>query len=122
MASTGRGGRSPAGGPAVVPETMAQVLPTQTPMIDHSFTLQAIMELQRSVAELATKTDRLVKDVESQSGKLDAVRHQIAYARGAFWIAAAVVTMAVGASTFYLRSLPPAYAPAVQQAQPLPSR
>jgi hypothetical protein len=70
------GGRErPGPSQTTVPTEFANVTPP-TVMLDHSFTLQAVMELQKSVAELGTKTDRLIKDVEGQGTKIDAVRHQ----------------------------------------------
>ena len=75
-------------------------------MIDHSFTLQAIMELQKSLSEIGAKTDRLIKDVESQTFKLDAVRHQVTFAKGAIWIVAAGLGLAITLALFYLRSIP----------------
>ena len=96
---------------------MAQVPPGQTPMLDHSFTLQAIMELQRTLAELGAKTERLIKDVESQNGKLDAVRHQVTYAKGALVILAAILGIGITVATAYVRNITPSQA-AMQQAAP----
>ena len=42
-------------------------------MLDHSFTLQAVMEVQKLIAEVGIKTDRLIKDVETHGGKIDLV-------------------------------------------------
>lgn len=55
-------------------------------MLDHSFTLQAVMELQKSVAELAAKADRLISDVSKQSEKIEGVRDQISFVKGAMWV------------------------------------
>ena len=78
---------------STVPKDFANVAPPPQ-MLDHSFTLQAVMELQKSVAELATKTDRLIKDVEGQGAKMDAVRHQITFVRGAVWVFGGLLALA----------------------------
>lgn len=65
-------------------------------MLDHSVTLQAIMELWKSLSELAAKTDRLIKDVQSQSGKSDAVRHQVTFARDVLWVVVGLVVLLCG--------------------------
>jgi hypothetical protein len=63
-------------------------------MLDYSFTLQAVMELQKTVAGLATKTDRLIDDVDKQGTKIDDVRHQITFVRGAVWVFAGLFALA----------------------------
>ncbi|HZF30400.1 MAG TPA: hypothetical protein VE907_14885 [Gammaproteobacteria bacterium] len=63
-------------------------------MLDHSFTLQAVMELHRSVAELATKTDRLIQDVETQGTKLDGISHQVSFVKGALWVFGGLIVLA----------------------------
>ena len=105
MASTGRGPRSPTGDPEP-PRSLASVPPPSTPMIDHSFTLQAIMELQKSLSEIAAKTDRLIANVEKHSVKLDAVRHQITFVRGEVWVFGAMITLLLAVAALYLR-MPP---------------
>jgi hypothetical protein len=75
----------------------------QTQMLDHSFTLQAIMELQKSVAELATKTDRLIRDVDGHGNKIDGVRHQISFVKGALWVLGGLIVVATSGVAVYLR-------------------
>jgi hypothetical protein len=72
-------------------------------MLDHSFTLQAIMELQKLVAEIGAKTDRLIKDVEVYGDKIDAVRQQISFVKGALWVISGLVVVALSAVAIYLR-------------------
>jgi|HubBroStandDraft_1064217.scaffolds.fasta_scaffold547160_2 hypothetical protein len=72
-------------------------------MLDHSFTLQALMELQKSVAGLMTKTDRLILDVDKHGDKIDAVRQQISFVKGAIWVIGAIVVFSMTAITLYLR-------------------
>jgi hypothetical protein len=42
-------------------------------MLDHSFTLQAVMELQRSVGALGTKIDHLSEGISKQGQRLERV-------------------------------------------------
>jgi hypothetical protein len=72
-------------------------------MMDHSFTLQAIMDLKGSVATLATKVDRLIEDVAKQGGKLDAVQHQISFVRGAMWVIGGLLGIALATVAVYVR-------------------
>jgi hypothetical protein len=55
-------------------------------MLDHSFTLQAVMDLKARFGAIEAKTDRLIVDVASQSGKIDEVRHQVSFVKGAIWV------------------------------------
>jgi hypothetical protein len=71
-------------------------------MLDHSFTLQVVMELQKLVAEVGAKTDRLIKDVEEHGDKIDAVRHQISFVRGALWVIGFLVIGMGSLITFYI--------------------
>jgi hypothetical protein len=84
--------------PTVPTDREMAVTTPSTPMLDHSFTLQAVMELQKSVAELSTKTERLIRDVENQVAKIDEVRHQISFVRGAVWVIGGLSALLVLAS------------------------
>jgi hypothetical protein len=57
---------------------------------EHSFTLQAVMELQKAVGHLTARIDELVKKVENQSDKLNSISHQI-YAAWAILILLGIV-------------------------------
>lgn len=67
-------------------DTVPTDFPVGTPRMGHSghdFTLQAVMEMQRSIGDLAAKTDRLITDVKSQGDKIDGIRTTIAWFTGA---------------------------------------
>src|SRR5207253_10278462 len=53
-----------------------------SPMLDHSFTLQAVMDLKGTVSSLGTKVDRLIDDVGKQGDKIDTIRNQISFVKG----------------------------------------
>lgn len=73
MASTTRGGSGARPTAEEPPTQFASTTPPSTPMMDHSFTLQAIMDLKGTVSALATKADRLIADVAKQGDKIDTV-------------------------------------------------
>jgi hypothetical protein len=68
---------------AVTPPSLPQTTPPQFAQ-GHDFTLQAVIEMQKSIGELVAKTDRLIADVSSQGEKIDAVRIVNAWVGGAF--------------------------------------
>lgn len=90
-AGSGRGvGKPSQSGP---PRDFPSVPPPTPSGTEDRFTLQLLAELKGAVAELSAKTDRLVKDVESQSSKLDGVRQQIAFVKGAVWVIGVLVIL-----------------------------
>lgn len=100
-----RGGRDQrsAGTPSSMPEgTPALASPT-----DHSFTLQAIMEMQKTVGVLCEKVERLSTDISGLDGrietfgeKLDKVRLWQARVSTAAIVVAAVAGLAWTLITF----------------------
>lgn len=87
-----------------VPRDLANVVPQSSPMLDHSFTLQAIMEIKGSMSELTAKTDRLISDVKEQADKVDALRHQVTFVRGAMWVIGGGLAAGIALATWYLSS------------------
>ncbi|WP_129218840.1 hypothetical protein [Lichenibacterium ramalinae] len=92
MASTGRGSSRGSGGTSI-PEVQASVPAPASPMLDHSFTLQTMLDVKDSVTALRVKTERLIDDVAGQNGKHDKISERITgieskvtFARGAFWV------------------------------------
>jgi hypothetical protein len=83
-------------------------------MADYSFTLQAVMKLHKLVAEVGTKTDRLITDVASHSTKLDTVSHQISFVKGAMWVIGALVALAITLGTVYYHTIPQIPTPQAQ--------
>jgi hypothetical protein len=57
------------------------------------------------LGKLGTKVDRLISDVEAQSTKIDAVRHQISFVKGALWTVGAFVAIGMTVATIYLRTI-----------------
>jgi len=89
-------------------ESSKEAIPTDFPVgtprmghAGHDFTLQAVMEMQRSIGELAAKTDRLIADVKSQGDKIDRIRTTMAWFTGA----AAVIGLIGGAFISFLAKM-----------------
>lgn len=81
----GNGGPSPAAPASAPPEQVANTPPPALVKMD-SILLQSMMEVQKAVAELGTKTERLVSDVSKQNEKIDNIKDQINFVRGASWV------------------------------------
>jgi hypothetical protein len=73
--------------PPDLPETPP---PRPYPMTDYSFTLQAIMELQKGVGQLTARIDELVKKADGQGDKLNSISHQL-YAAWALLIVFGII-------------------------------
>ena len=84
-----------------VPPSFAETTP-RVAQPGHDFTLQAVVEMQRSIGELVAKTDRLITDVKSQGDKIDSVRMKLAWIAGA----TAVVGFLVAVVLAFARLLP----------------
>lgn len=84
-----------------VPTEFASVTP-RVSQTGHDFTLQAVIEMQRSIGELTAKTDRLIADVKSQGEKVDSVRLRIAWVTGG----AAVVGFLIAFALAVVKLLP----------------
>jgi hypothetical protein len=61
---------------------------------DHSFTLQAILQMQTTLGGLSTKVERLISDVAGAGTKLDTVCHQVTFVKGALWVIGGVIALA----------------------------
>jgi hypothetical protein len=78
------------------PQSLASVPPhISTPMLDHGFTLQTVMELQKSVGALGAKTDRLIMDVQDHGNTLKDVNGKMSFVRGAMRVVGSLVAIAI---------------------------
>jgi len=55
------------------PQRMAETNPPTIPMVDYSFTLQAVMDMQKSVGKLTEAVESLKDQSKRQSDKLDQI-------------------------------------------------
>ena len=95
-------GQQPQSQEGTPPEPPAGTPTAARPMLDHSFTLQAIMDLKGTVASLATKVDRLIDDTSKHGDKIDAIRQQISFVKGALWVIGGLMTLAITGFFIYL--------------------
>jgi uncharacterized protein YoxC len=82
--------------------------PGQLPNVSPPQDLYATSDIRFVMIELgklSVKVDRLIQDVEGQGAKIDAVRHQISFVKGALWVIGGVIAIAVAVITVYLRSV-----------------
>lgn len=86
--SNGDGGsETPSDFPSVTPRDLY-------PTSDIRFVLVEIGKLSSSV-------ERLIVDVKSQSDKLDVVRHQVTFVRGAMWVIGGLIALSAIAVKFF---------------------
>jgi hypothetical protein len=50
---------------------------------------------------LGTKVDRLIEDVKDHGGKIDGLRHQVSFVRGALYVIAGVIVILGIAAGWY---------------------
>jgi hypothetical protein len=87
------------------PTSFPETTPPAYAQPGHDFTLQAVIQMQKSIGELCAKTDRLISDVKSHGDKIDGIRLTLAWVAGG----AAVVGVIVGAAiTFAVKNITPA--------------
>jgi hypothetical protein len=84
----------------VTPKEFPITTPT-TSMADHSFTLQAVMEMQKCLGSLESKIDRAVNDISSHGKKLDELNEKFVFVRG-FGVAALVLIPICGMIIWWL--------------------
>jgi hypothetical protein len=89
-------------------DTVPGALPdTPTPRYaqsGHDFTLQAVMEMHKSVGELSAKVERLIGDVEGQSKKMDTLMHNASFIKGGIAASVVFITVIVGIASFILNT------------------
>ena len=59
------------------------------------------------IGKLTAKVDRLIDDVERHGDKIDAVRHQVTFVKGAIWVFGGLITLTtiiVGLVALYVRT------------------
>ena len=67
---------------------------------DHSWTLQAVMEMQKTLGTFTAKIDRLCEDVSGLDTKVSDLQHKVSFVKGAVWVIGILVALAGLASAF----------------------
>ena len=85
------------------PREFATTTP-QSPMLDHSYTLQAVMEMHKTVGEQSANIQRLITDVHGQGDKIDALRHQASFIKGGLAASVFFITVIIGIASWILNA------------------
>jgi len=76
--------------------------PPNAPMLDHSFTLQAVMEVQKSIGQLTEATRSMRADMDKQSARLDKIDEKLSGITHKLYAASVVLAIALAAGAFLL--------------------
>jgi hypothetical protein len=60
---------------------------------EYAYTLQALGRVERELGGLGAKLDRVIQDSEKHATKLDELRHQVSFVKGAFWVITAIAAI-----------------------------
>ena len=98
-ATRGQGGRGGYGSPV---SSDSPIVPSSgPPTYEPSHVVQSLIEIQKDISALSTKTNRLISDVSDLDEHVDALRHKLSRAEG-FGIAAVVLVPACAALVWWL--------------------
>lgn len=70
----------------------------------HDFTLQAVMEMQKSLGQLSANVDHLITDVKGHGEKLEAIRHQSSFMKGGLAASVFFITAIIGITGWILNT------------------
>jgi hypothetical protein len=91
MAERSRNGDTPK---STTPERFAETIPPEVAS-NHSFSIQAIFELQRAFGKVERAVENLEKKADEQAKSLKNIERTIALATGAFLIISAIIGLAI---------------------------
>lgn len=77
-------------GKETAPKQLADVAPPTD-----LYALSDIRIVMRDLGKLSAQVERLINDVASHGGKIDDVRHQITFVRGAMYVVGALLALLV---------------------------
>jgi hypothetical protein len=78
------------------PQRMAETNPPTVPMVDYSFTLQAIMEMQKSVGKLTEAVESLKEQTRGHGHKLDQIGKDVHAAKVVIGVVGSLILVAAG--------------------------
>lgn len=92
----------------VAPGGLPEVPPSKFQPHTHDHTLQAVIEMQRSLGDLSAKVERLIQDVGKQGDKVSDLRDKFNVFKGVWMVVAFFGIFIVPVATWFLnRSFPP---------------
>lgn len=108
--------------PDTTPARLAETPPPISPLSDYSFTLQMIMEMQKTLAQLSQAVKTLTEDVQKREKTVDGISHKIYAAQVVIWVVGGILTLLVtilgGATVFILDKIWDTILPLVQMKPP----
>lgn len=57
--------------------------------------------VMNEIGKLTAKVDRLIGDVEKHGDKIDSVRHQVTFVKGALWVIGFIILGVAAVATWY---------------------
>jgi len=87
------------------PPTFPETTPPAYPSSDYSFTLQAIMEMQKTLGQLTQAVTTLTEESKKHREKIDDMSHKIYAAKISLWIVGFVLTAVGGIVAFFLNRI-----------------
>ena len=88
--------------PDTTPQRMAETTPQSYPLSDHSFTLQAIMEMQKTLGELTQAVRSLTEESKKNGVALEDIGKKMYAAKIVLWIFGVIFTATSGVTAFFL--------------------
>ena|SRR5205823_2188682 len=96
------GQRGPAGERETTPSRGPETNPQLYPGPDYSFTLQAIMEMQRTLGELKQSVSTLTSQIDKHDTKLDEVSRKVYAAEIVLIVVGAILTILSGVVVWFI--------------------
>ena len=92
----GRRPETPSRGLDVASPEQSVDVPDPSPLYEQSHVIQLLVEIQRQVAALTEKADRIDKDIDKLDEKVDRLRTTFARAQGVAFAAAVLIPLCAG--------------------------
>ena len=89
-------------GESTTPEGITATSTPTSPQLDHSFTLQAVMELQKSVGELTSTINGVKESINRQERKLESMEEKLSAISHKVYAALAIALLLVTLSGYIL--------------------
>lgn len=87
------------------PPRLAETTPPSYYTNDHSFTLQAIMEMQKTLGGLTQAVNTLTEESKKSRDKLDEISHNVFAAKKVMWVVGTILSFLAGSAIFILNKI-----------------
>lgn len=87
------------------PSRFPETTPPAPHLSDFSFTLQAIMEMQKTLGQLTQAITTLTEESKKRGEVLDRISHKVYAAQVVLWIAGGLLTALGGVAVFFLNRI-----------------